>query len=141
MLTRALAVELAQYNINVNCIAPSYIKTPIYEVVGWSLSIKENVEKMNNMVPMNRMGEAEEVAGAAFFLASDDSTYITGDTIWTKTYINSGLFSSEQSGQYQILNSSTYKWIKDNYRENVIITSPTLTISPGLTNIVSTLPV
>lgn len=81
MLTRALAVELAQYNINVNCIAPSYIRTPIYEEIGWSLKDEENVEKLNKMVPMNRMGTGEEVAGAAFFLASDDSSYVTGDTI------------------------------------------------------------
>jgi NAD(P)-dependent dehydrogenase (short-subunit alcohol dehydrogenase family) len=81
MLTRALAVELAQYNINVNCIAPSYIRTPIYEEIGWSLKDQENVEKLNKMVPMNRMGTGEEVAGAAFFLASDDSSYVTGDTI------------------------------------------------------------
>ena len=81
-LTRALAVELCKYNINVNCIAPSYVDTPIYEEVGWSLKIKENLESISRLMPCGRLGTAEEVAGAAFFLASDDSSYVMGHILF-----------------------------------------------------------
>lgn len=81
-LTRALAVELCKYNIYVNCIAPSYIDTPIYEEVGWSLKIKENQESISRLMPCGRLGTVEEVAGAAFFLASDDSSYVMGHILF-----------------------------------------------------------
>ena len=81
-LTRALAVELCKYNINVNCIAPSYIDTPIYDEVGWSLKDKKNLESISKLMPCNRVGTPEEVAGAAFFLASDDSSYVMGHILF-----------------------------------------------------------
>lgn len=81
-LTRALAVELCKYNINVNCIAPSFIDTPIYDEVGWSLKNKENLENISKLMPCGRIGTVEEVAGAAFFLASDDSSYVMGHILF-----------------------------------------------------------
>lgn len=88
-LTRALAIELCKYDINVNCVAPGFVNTPIYEEVNWSLKIKENIEKLIKFIPFKRLAEPEDITGAVFFLASDDSSYITGQTI----FVDGGLTS------------------------------------------------
>ena len=77
-LTKAIAPECAQMGIRVNCIAPGIIKT------NFSKALWENEEVLdisNQNCPMKRMGTADECAGVASFLASDDSSYITGETI------------------------------------------------------------
>jgi len=74
-LTRSLAEELAP-NINVNCIAPGIIRTLAIRDVGEDVA-KEFAEK--NL--LKRMGEPEDIANTALFLASDESSYITGVTI------------------------------------------------------------
>jgi len=88
-LTKSLAVEIAKYNVNVNCIAPSFVETPIYEEINWSLKDPVNLEKLAVLSPMNRIGTCEEIAGAAFFLASDDSSFVTGHTI----FVDGGLMA------------------------------------------------
>lgn len=82
MFTRVLAVELAPYNIRVNAIAPSVIKTgfmsPIVQI-DWS---NPDVEKqVTASVPMRRAAEPSEIANVVLFLASDASSYVTGDTV------------------------------------------------------------
>ncbi len=77
-LTEALAVELAPYNIRVNAIAPGMIETPMIAPV------KENPEQEKEMlkqVPMGRAGKPEEVSNLVLFLASEQSSYITGSTV------------------------------------------------------------
>jgi 3-oxoacyl-[acyl-carrier protein] reductase len=76
-LTRSLAVSLAKDNIRVNCVSPGFIDTPMVAPVMNERRIK-NIELR---VPMKRHGKAEEVAGTVLFLASDDASYITGQTI------------------------------------------------------------
>ncbi|NVM03269.1 MAG: SDR family oxidoreductase [Candidatus Helarchaeota archaeon] len=74
-LTKALSNEWAKYNVNVNAIAPGYFKTPLTQ------SLIENPERYNEItsrIPMNRWGNPEDLKGAAVFLASDASDYITG---------------------------------------------------------------
>jgi 3-oxoacyl-[acyl-carrier protein] reductase len=75
-LTRALAVELAPYNIRVNAIAPGSID------VGLGLDYYSRFPEQKNirmkLIPMGRFGGAEEVARVAVFLASDASSYMTG---------------------------------------------------------------
>jgi len=75
-ITKTLAKEFASRNINVNAIAPGFIKTRMTDV----LSDKAKEELMK-MIPLNRLGEPSDVAKVALFLASDYSNYITGQVI------------------------------------------------------------
>ena len=75
-LTKALANEWAKYNINVNAIAPGFIATDMTDVL--SDEIKETIQ---NQIPLKRMGNAKEVAELAYFLGSEQSSYITGQVI------------------------------------------------------------
>jgi 3-oxoacyl-[acyl-carrier protein] reductase len=83
-LTTNLALELAQYNITVNAILPGPIKTEFFTEMfkGKSESeAKAFFKILDNKVPMHRMGEPDEIAGVALFLASDMSSYVTGEAI------------------------------------------------------------
>ncbi len=78
-LTRALAVEWARHNVRVNAIAPSYIKT---EMTKRDIESDEKILQFNlSKIPMRRGGEPGELAGAVVFLASEASSFVTGDTI------------------------------------------------------------
>jgi len=77
-LTKTLAVELAQYNIRVNAIAPGAIDTPM---ASSTKSDPKAAEAMMAMVPLHRMGKAEEIASTVLFLVSDASSYITGTIV------------------------------------------------------------
>jgi 3-oxoacyl-[acyl-carrier protein] reductase len=71
--TKALAREVASRNITVNAVAAGYIETEIWQTV------PENIrEGMAEMIPLGRKGEAEDIAQAVAFLASDQAAYITG---------------------------------------------------------------
>lgn len=76
-LTRSLAVGLAKYNIRINCVAPGLIATPMVE--GLMGPRRDNT--VEQRVPLKRHGKAEEVAYAVLFLASDEASFITGQTI------------------------------------------------------------
>lgn len=78
MLTRALAQELGQYGIRVNSIAPGMVKTELSRP-NWS--DPAFLEHMESITPLGRIGEPRDIAGAAVFLASNDSNYISGSTI------------------------------------------------------------
>jgi NAD(P)-dependent dehydrogenase (short-subunit alcohol dehydrogenase family) len=66
-------------NIRVNTVAPGPIETPIFGRTGLDkAAIDEMAQGFVSMVPMKRLGQPEEVAGAVAFLASSDSSYITG---------------------------------------------------------------
>jgi len=77
-LTRAMAAEWAQYGINVNCIAPGLIDTPMTQ---HSVAKFMTPERLKAHIPMNRMGTPEDIANAALFLVSEDSSFITGVTL------------------------------------------------------------
>ena len=74
--TKSIAKELASRNILANCIAPGFIDTDMTEVL--SDTVKENI---NSQIPLKRMGSAEEIAKAVYFLAGEDNTYITGQVL------------------------------------------------------------
>ena len=76
-LTRVMAVELAQDNIQVNAVAPGPIATEFFlEVVS-----EEGIEQRKRRVPMGRLGEPKDIAGVAAFLASADSDWMTGTVV------------------------------------------------------------
>jgi NAD(P)-dependent dehydrogenase (short-subunit alcohol dehydrogenase family) len=75
-MTRAMAVELAQYHIRVNCLAPGFIKTNMS-----TLALEKDPERKKKVLartPLGRLGKPEEVADAALFLVSGASSFITG---------------------------------------------------------------
>ena len=74
--TKSIAKELASRNILANCVAPGFIDTDMTEVL--SDTVKENI---NSQIPLKRMGSAEEIAKAVYFLAGEDNTYITGQVL------------------------------------------------------------
>ena len=84
MLMRNAAIELAQYKIRVNNVAPGAIATPINAE---TLSHPELVAVLKMIVPLMRMGRPEEVAEVALFLASEASSYVTGSTY----YVDGGM--------------------------------------------------
>ena len=76
-LTHTLALEWARFNINVNCVAPGGVNTPM------TANIPEQVRtKLLEGTPFKRWAEPEEIAAVHAFLASDDASYITGQVIW-----------------------------------------------------------
>lgn len=75
-LTKSMAKELASRGINVNAIAPGFIKTTMTDKL-----TDEQREFMLKAIPLNRFGEPADVAKLALFLSSDDSAYITGEVI------------------------------------------------------------
>ena len=78
MMTQTLAVELAADNIQVNAIAPGFIKTKFSRVL-WETP--EIHEKVVQMIPQGRIGAPEEVTGIALYLASSLSDFTTGSVI------------------------------------------------------------
>ncbi|MBN9029817.1 MAG: 3-oxoacyl-ACP reductase [Rhizobiales bacterium 63-7] len=74
-MTRSMAAEWAQYNVRVNAVAPTYIETPM---VNANPANRDRIEGWLRDTPMGRMGQADEVAAAVLFLASEAASLITG---------------------------------------------------------------
>jgi len=74
-LTRSLAIDWAQYGINVNTIAPTFVWTPMAAPM---LEIKEVHDASRRRIPLGRVGQPQDIAGAAIFLCSDAASLITG---------------------------------------------------------------
>jgi len=82
-MTKSLSQELASRNITVNCIAPGFIDTPM------TSDLDENRKaKVLSSIPANRFGSPKDLSTSILFLASEESSYITGQTI----HINGGLY-------------------------------------------------
>ncbi|MFZ1879366.1 MAG: glucose 1-dehydrogenase [Gaiellaceae bacterium] len=84
MLMRNASLELAPYGIRVNNVAPGAIATPINAA---TLADPVKLKRLQELVPLQRMGNAEEVAQVALFLASDRASYVTGSTY----YVDGGI--------------------------------------------------
>lgn len=78
-LTRAVAREVARYGIQVNCIAPGYIETPLVAKLTQTESGKKMVNAQN--IPLGRLGQMSEVAASVLFFASCHADYITGEVL------------------------------------------------------------
>lgn len=82
-LTKTAAKELASRGISVNAIAPGFIKTAMTDKIPEDLK-----QKMLELIPLNKLGEPEDIAKAAVFLASNDADYITGQVL----AVNGGMY-------------------------------------------------
>jgi glucose 1-dehydrogenase len=79
MMTRTLAIELAPFGITINSIAPGAIETPINKKL---LNDPAKLKTLLENIPLKRLGQPNDVAGTAAFLASSDADYVTGTTIF-----------------------------------------------------------
>jgi glucose 1-dehydrogenase len=79
MLTKTVALELAEKGIRVNGIAPGAIATDMNKEL---LENQKEKEKKEQRIPVHRIGQPEEIAKVALFLASKDASYIAGTTIY-----------------------------------------------------------
>ena len=82
-MSKSLAIEYAKKNININCISPGFIET---DMTG---NIDEKIKSiLMSKIPMNKLGNSDDVADCVIFLASNLSSYITGETI----HVNGGMY-------------------------------------------------
>lgn len=82
-MTKTCAREFASRNILVNAIAPGFIRTAMTDALG-----EEAKKALSDMIPLKKLGEASDVAKAALFFASEDSSYITGHVL----SVNGGMY-------------------------------------------------
>ncbi len=80
--SKSLALEVGSRNVTVNCIAPGFIETDMTRKL-----TAEQRERLLSVVPLGRIGEAEDIANAVGFLVGDEASYITGSTI----HVNGGM--------------------------------------------------
>ncbi len=82
-MAKSLAQEVASRGITINCIAPGFIATNMTDALN-----DEQKARINQNIPLGRMGSADDIAAGALYLASDSASYITGQTL----HINGGLY-------------------------------------------------
>lgn len=84
--TKALALELGRYNINVNCVAPDYIDTEMTRnsAKRAGMYLDDFRKFALAQIPLRRLGTPEDVANAVLFLVSDDSSFISGQVLYVK---------------------------------------------------------
>ena len=82
-MSKSLAIEYAKKNINVNCISPGFISTPMTDQID-----EKHKEAIIGKIPSNRLGKPEDIANAVIFLGSAHSDYIYGETI----HVNGGMY-------------------------------------------------
>jgi 3-oxoacyl-[acyl-carrier protein] reductase len=87
-LTATLAIELGPFNVNVNAVAPGYIATGMTAATAERVgaTAEEHQAMAAERTPLRRVGQAEEVASVVAFLASEDASYVSGQTL----YVNGG---------------------------------------------------
>ena len=92
MLTKTMALELAHLNIRVNAVCPGYIQTPM----SMKIDPPEFVENfVNQYIPLNRAGKVEEVAPLFLFLASQESSFMTGQIM----VVDGGQLAGQKPGK------------------------------------------
>lgn len=100
-LTRAMALDLGPYAIRVNALMPGSIDTS-------GLDVEQRTLRGEN-VPLGRIGEPNDMTGAALFLASDDASYITGDVI----KVDGGMLAQQRSATVDIMPPSDFPKLED----------------------------
>lgn len=81
LLTKNMAIDYGRLNIRANAICPGFIETPMFRSVMDVEGMASHKEVIRNHHKLGRFGQPEEIAGAAFFLASDDSSFVTGQAL------------------------------------------------------------
>jgi 2-deoxy-D-gluconate 3-dehydrogenase len=76
--TRVMAIEWAPHGINVNAVAPTYVRTPLVEALIQDKDVHDDIVRR---IPLGRLAEPEDIAGAVVFLASPASDFVTGHTL------------------------------------------------------------
>ena len=96
--TKTVALELAPHNIRINGLAPDFTLTEGIEQMGTA----ESLQNAGLMIPLGRAGRVDEMAGAALFLATDQSSYVTGQTIHVDggTSAAGGWYHHPADGEY-----------------------------------------
>ncbi len=82
-MSKSLAIEYAKKNITINCVSPGFIETSMTEKINDKFK-----EVLLSRIPMNRLGNGEDVSNTVAFLASDQASYITGETV----HVNGGMY-------------------------------------------------
>lgn len=104
-LTKAVALELGQHNVRVNCICPGGIVTPIIaKGAGLPSQLADQTEEalrpiFNSFQPIPRPGEGSDIAEAALWLASDHSTFVNGHSLFVDGGVTAGRFSPGAPGE------------------------------------------
>ena len=82
-MSKSLAIEYAKKNININCISPGFIKTAMTEKLD-----EKYKEAILSKIPSARLGKSDDIANAVYFLSSNQSNYINGETL----HVNGGMY-------------------------------------------------
>jgi len=98
LLTKNMAVDYGAAGIRVNCICPGFIDTPLFRSVMGSEGMAAHKEAYRKQAKLQRFGRPEEIAGAAFFLASDDSSFVTGHALVVDGGFTSGMRAGIMEG-------------------------------------------
>jgi len=80
LLTRNMAIDYGRRGIRVNAVCPGFIQTPLAESV-FGGALAEHLERVIEATQLGRIGQPEEIAGAVLYLASDDASYVTGQSL------------------------------------------------------------
>ena len=101
-LTRCIAIELADFGVRVNTISPGGIVTPIFGK-GFGMNVEEADRSLDRMtdyfderLPLKRAGQPDDIANAALYLASDDSTFVTGHDLVVDSGLTLGRSADQQ---------------------------------------------
>jgi 3-oxoacyl-[acyl-carrier protein] reductase len=85
-MTKTLAIELGRFNVNVNCVAPGFVSTAMTQQTAERLGVPfEDFQRMAaEQVPLQRIGEPEDIASVIAFLCSEDAGYVSGQVIYVR---------------------------------------------------------
>ena len=85
-MTKTLAIELGPFGVNVNCVAPGFIATAMTQQTAdrMGVSFEDFQQAVSEQVPLRRVGQPEDVAGAIAYLCSEDASYVSGQVIYVR---------------------------------------------------------